>query len=41
VTFAIDAIGDRDLDAHTHSAERIFPLIGERGTTAEILALLG
>jgi hypothetical protein len=27
-------------DAHTNSIERIFPRLGETGTTAEILALL-
>ena len=40
VTLASDAMTDRDRDAHTHSLARIFPRLGETGTTAEILALL-
>ncbi len=41
VTLAADAMTDLDLDAHLHSLSRIFPRLGETGTTAEILALLG
>ncbi|MBD8058156.1 isochorismatase family protein [Cellulomonas sp. JH27-2] len=40
VTFATDAMADRDEVNHTHSIERSFPRVGETGTTAEILALL-
>lgn len=40
VTLASDAMTDRDPDSHTHSLTRIFPRLGETGTTAEILALL-
>lgn len=40
VTLAADAMTDLDLDAHMHSLSRIFPRLGETGTTAEILALL-
>jgi len=40
VTLALDAMTDRDLDAHHHSVTRIFPRLGETGTSAEILALL-
>jgi nicotinamidase-related amidase len=40
VTLAVDAMTDMDADAHTNSVERIFPRIGETGTTAEIVALL-
>ncbi|MFC4016133.1 hypothetical protein ACFOY2_53605 [Nonomuraea purpurea] len=35
-----DAIADRDAESHRHSMERIFPLLGERGCTAEIIGLL-
>jgi nicotinamidase-related amidase len=40
VTLAIDAMTDMSGDAHDNSVERIFPRIGETGTTAEILSLL-
>jgi nicotinamidase-related amidase len=40
VTLAIDAMTDRSLDAHTNSITRIFPRLGETGTTREIIALL-
>ncbi|MBY8343574.1 hydrolase [Streptomyces spinosirectus] len=40
VTLATDAMSDMDADAHHNSIERIFPRLGERGTTAEILELL-
>ncbi|MGD0445481.1 MAG: isochorismatase family protein [Edaphobacter sp.] len=40
VTFAIDAMTDMNPDAHLNSITRIFPRIGETGTTEEILALL-
>ncbi|MHC3467170.1 hydrolase [Streptomyces sp. 7R007] len=40
VTLATDAMADRDPEAHQGSIERIFPRLGERGTTSEILELL-
>jgi nicotinamidase-related amidase len=40
VTLATDAMSDVDQAAHRNSVERIFPRLGERGTTAEILELL-
>jgi nicotinamidase-related amidase len=40
VTLATDAMTDLDGDAHHNTIERIFPRLGERGTTAEILDLL-
>ncbi|MFA6231628.1 MAG: isochorismatase family protein [Rhodanobacter sp.] len=40
VTLAIDAMTDMSADAHANSVERIFPRLGETGTTAEIIALL-
>ncbi|MER6947505.1 hydrolase [Nonomuraea sp. NPDC000554] len=40
VALATDAMTDLDADAHRHSIEKIFPRLGETGTTADILALL-
>jgi nicotinamidase-related amidase len=40
VTLAVDAMTDRDPDAHENSVARIFPALGETGSTADILALL-
>ncbi|MGW1742211.1 isochorismatase family protein [Nocardia sp. NPDC001965] len=40
VTLAVDAMTDIRAEAHTNSVERIFPLLGETGTTAEVLELL-
>ncbi|MEU6539205.1 hydrolase [Streptomyces sp. NPDC047000] len=40
VTVATDAVADADPEAHRGSVERIFPRLGETGTTAEILELL-
>jgi nicotinamidase-related amidase len=40
VTLAIDAMTDMNLEAHTNSITRIFPRLGETGTTGEIVALL-
>ncbi|MEU3372600.1 hydrolase [Streptomyces sp. NPDC006660] len=40
VTLATDAMTDMSADAHQHSVERIFPRLGETGTTAEIANLL-
>lgn len=41
VTLATDAMTDLDADAHRNSLERIFPRLGETGTTEEVLTLLG
>jgi nicotinamidase-related amidase len=41
VTLAIDAMTDRSREAQENSVTRIFPRLGETGTTAEIVALLG
>jgi nicotinamidase-related amidase len=40
VTLAIDAMTDMQKDAHHNSITRIFPRLGETGTTQEILDLL-
>lgn len=40
VTLAVDAMTDRNADAHTNSITRIFPRLGETGTTQEVLDLL-
>ncbi len=40
VTLATDAMTDMSADAHENSVKRIFPRMGETGTTAEIVALL-
>ena len=40
VTLAVDAMTDLNPDAHAHSVSRIFPRLGETGTTQEIIALL-
>ncbi len=40
VTLAIDAMTDRSGDAHINSITRIFPRLGETGTTKEIVDLL-
>jgi nicotinamidase-related amidase len=36
----VDAMTDRDDDAHRHSVEKIFPRLGERATTGDVLKLL-
>jgi nicotinamidase-related amidase len=41
VTLAVDAMTDLSLEAHDNSVARIFPRLGETGTTQEIIALLG
>jgi len=41
VTLAVDAMTDMNSDAHTNSITRIFPRLGETGTSQEIIALLG
>jgi nicotinamidase-related amidase len=40
VTLATDAMTDISPEAHNHTVQRIFPLLGETGTTAEISELL-
>ena len=40
VTLAVDAMSDLSAEAHRNSIERIFPRLGETGTTAEIIDLL-
>jgi nicotinamidase-related amidase len=40
VTLAVDAMTDMDLVNHEHSVARVFPRLGETGTTQEILDLL-
>lgn len=40
VTLAIDAMTDVKAEAHENSLTRIFPRLGETGTTHEIIALL-
>jgi nicotinamidase-related amidase len=41
VALAVDAMTDMNVDAHLNSITRIFPGLGETGTTEEILDLLG
>jgi nicotinamidase-related amidase len=41
VALAVDAMTDMNADAHHNSVTRIFPRIGETGTTQEIIDLLG
>ena len=40
VALAVDAMTDRSAEAHTNSITRIFPRLGETGTTREIIDLL-
>jgi nicotinamidase-related amidase len=40
VVVVTDAVADRSPEAHRNSVERIFPRLGETGTTDELLALL-
>ena len=40
VTLAVDAMTDRDADVHHNSVTRIFPRLGETGTTRQILDLI-
>ena len=40
VVLATDAMTDRDETMHRHAVERVFPRLGETGTTADVLALL-
>ncbi|MEU6718990.1 isochorismatase family protein [Nonomuraea sp. NPDC046802] len=40
VTLVTDAMTDLNVQAHRNSVERIFPLLGESATTAEVIDLL-
>jgi nicotinamidase-related amidase len=40
VVLVLDAMTDRDADAHRYSTEKIFPKIGETDTTDNVLKLL-
>lgn len=40
VTLALDAMTDASVEAHEYSTRKIFPRLGETGTTQEILSLL-
>ena len=41
VTLVTDAMADRSQEVHAHSVDRIFPRLGETGSTDDVLALLG
>jgi nicotinamidase-related amidase len=41
VTLAVDAMTDMNPDAHINSVTRIFPRLGETGTTQAVIDLLG
>lgn len=38
VVVVLDAMTDRDADEHRHSVEKIFPRLGETGTTDDVLS---
>jgi nicotinamidase-related amidase len=40
VAVAVDAMTDHSFDAHNHSIQKIFPRLGETGTTRQITALV-
>jgi nicotinamidase-related amidase len=40
VTLVVDAMTDRDAATHQHTIEKIFPRLGETGTTDNLLELL-
>jgi nicotinamidase-related amidase len=40
VVFIVDAMTDRDADAHRHAVEKVFPRLGETATTNDVLTLL-
>lgn len=40
VVLVVDAMTDRDADAHRHSVEKVFPRLGETDTTDNVLKLL-
>lgn len=41
VAVVVDAISDMRAEAHENSVTRIFPILGETGTAAEVVKLLG
>jgi hypothetical protein len=38
--FVVDAMRDRDPDAHRYSVEKIFPRLGETAATDDVLKLV-
>ena len=40
ITFAVDAMTDMAADMHQHSTSKVFPKIGEVGTTDDVLRML-
>jgi nicotinamidase-related amidase len=40
VTLATDVMADLDIEAHRNSIQRIFPLLGQTGSTTEIVEML-
>jgi nicotinamidase-related amidase len=40
VTLVLDAMTDRDAEAHRHSAEKTFPRLGETANTGDVLKML-
>jgi nicotinamidase-related amidase len=40
VVLATDAMTDRDETMHSHAVAKVFPRLGETGTTAQVLELL-
>jgi nicotinamidase-related amidase len=40
LTLVVDAMTDRDADAHRHSIEKIFPRMGEAAATDDVLRML-
>jgi nicotinamidase-related amidase len=41
VVLVVDAMTDRNADAHEYSVEKLFPRLGETGNTDDVLTLLG
>ena len=41
VVLVVDAMTDRDPEAHRHSVEKVFPRLGETTTTDEVLLAVG
>ena len=41
VSVAVDAVTDMSAEAHANSVERIFPKLGETGTVADVIRLVG
>jgi nicotinamidase-related amidase len=40
VAFVVDAITDRNAEMHRHCVEKVFPRLGETGTTDDVLRLI-